>query len=329
MSAPAVARLTDPGQIVAVIPQLCGFLPAESLVVLSLRGPRRRVGLTVRIDLPGTEHEGSVAQLCAARVAADGATAAVVCIWGPVQRAGLVAEVGVACEALGVPLLESLHVDAGRWTSYACDGPCCPAEGTPVPTRAPALDLVAAERTAAGRAVLRSRQELVTSVAGPAPTAAGAGLVAAAAQESLRCGPDAMRHRTVALTDALLDVVLGGGQVGEQDAARLAVGLDDVVARDEVATRMLDRSAALLALLLQVVRRVGPPDDAAVCALLAWVAYVRGDGALANVALDRALASRADHSLATLLRACLDAGLPPDDLRDVARATREALRRPG
>jgi hypothetical protein len=52
MSAPAVARLSGPGEILAVLPSLCGFTPHESLVLLSLRGPRRRLGLTARVDLP-------------------------------------------------------------------------------------------------------------------------------------------------------------------------------------------------------------------------------------------------------------------------------------
>ncbi len=329
MSAPSIARLTDPGEIVAVVPQLCGFLPEDSLVVLSLRGQRRRVGLTVRLDLPRVGDEAAVAALCAARIVGDGAAAAVACVFGAEPREGLVAEVRAACEDAGVPLVEALHVDGGRWTSYACDGPCCPAGGTPVPVRAAVLDLVAAERTAAGRAVLRSREELVASVAPPEPSAKGAAQVEAARQQAHRTGAGELRGRTVALADALLDAVSEGGAVDGQDAAQLAVGLEDVLARDEVATRMLDRSAALLAVLVQVVRLVGAPVDAPTCALLAWVAYGSGDGALANIALDRALAAQPEHSLGLLLRACLDAGLPPDELRDVARATRDALRRPG
>jgi hypothetical protein len=76
-----------------------------------------------------------------------------------------------------------------------------------------------------------------------------------------------------------------------------------------------------------VAAQVVPPSDAHVCALVAWVAYARGEGALANVALDRALAGQPDHSLALLLRSCLDAGLPPGEIRSMARATEQVLRR--
>jgi hypothetical protein len=59
---------------------------------------------------------------------------------------------------------------------------------------------------------------------------------------------------------------------------------------------------------------------------VAWTAYARGEGALANVALDRALTGRPDYSLALLLRSCLDAGLPPGEVRAMARGTEQVLR---
>ena len=46
-------------------------------------------------------------------------------------------------------------------------------------------------------------------------------------------------------------------------------------------------------------------------ALLAFVAWQSGDGALANVALDRALADDPGYSMALLLRQVINAGAPP------------------
>jgi Domain of unknown function (DUF4192) len=51
---------------------------------------------------------------------------------------------------------------------------------------------------------------------------------------------------------------------------------------------------------------VSPPAS-----LLAFCAWQNGDGALANVALDRALADNPRYSMAQLLRQALDAGAPP------------------
>jgi hypothetical protein len=102
--------------------------------------------------------------------------------------------------------------------------------------------------------------------------------------------------------------------------------LDDVVVRDEVLGSVVDDDEGLLGLLLDLAQRTPPPDDAQVCALLGWTAHVRGDGATANLALDRALASRPDLSLARLSRQVLDAQVPPRQLRSLLADTRRVLR---
>ena len=60
-----------------------------------------------------------------------------------------------------------------------------------------------------------------------------------------------------------------------------------------------------------VVRRAQPGYVAAPACLLAVTAWQGGDGALANIALDRALADTPGYSMALLLRDVLDAGAPP------------------
>ena len=58
-------------------------------------------------------------------------------------------------------------------------------------------------------------------------------------------------------------------------------------------------------------RLAQPGYVCAPAALLAFVAWQSGNGALANVALDRALAEDADYSMAVLLRQVIDSGAPP------------------
>jgi Domain of unknown function (DUF4192) len=60
-----------------------------------------------------------------------------------------------------------------------------------------------------------------------------------------------------------------------------------------------------------VTRRAQPGYVAAPASLLAFVAWQSGDGALANVALDRALADEPGYSMAQLLRQVITAGTPP------------------
>ena len=68
---------------------------------------------------------------------------------------------------------------------------------------------------------------------------------------------------------------------------------------------------AHLRLWTDVLRRAQPGHVAAPAALLAFVAWQSGDGALANVALDRALADDPGYSMASLLRQVIAAGAPP------------------
>jgi hypothetical protein len=193
----------------------------------------------------------------------------------------------------GVGVLEALHVPAARGAPTRAPASCCPAEGTPCPRLPPVLGLVQAEQVATGRVVLPSRDDLVQTLAPPTLLAAVAAeqRLEQARQAWLRSraehGVVAARRRTLDHVQALLDRVAAGTPVGPADAAVLAVGLGDLPARDGVATLILTREDELLSLLVQVARQVVPPDDAPVCTLLAWTAYARGEGALANVALDR------------------------------------------
>ena len=376
-----VARLTSPGEIAAVVPVLCGFVPEESLVVVSLRGPRKRVGLTMRFDLAWAVGDPALAAAeVAARLALDGASQVVLVVYSaepdPVEgrQLGVVRELGSpgeggaralgvgapgenattgalgaaprlawaelvlaieqACEPSGTALNEALLVRDGRWWSYLCHRPrCCPAEGTPLEGRTtPALQLVEAERVLGGRAVLASRQELRASVARPVL------LAARSAEQQLdlavdrwldryhREGREPLRTHGIRRARALVARVQAGGTVDGAEAAELAVAVQDVLVRDEVATWSLRRSEALMATLLQTARQVLPPEDAAVLALLGWVAYAHGDGGLANVSLERCLTSDPDYPLGNLLVEMLHNQVPPREIRTLMRKTRAALR---
>jgi hypothetical protein len=327
-----VLRLTSPGDIVASVPALCGFRPQESAVVLSLRGPRRRLGLTIRVDLPPVaarpDPVPGLADLLAERVRDDGGTASALVVFSAHRRPELAEAYAEACAGRGTSVCESLHVAGGRWTSYRCRKPCCPAEGTPIPGPP---ELLAAEQVLDGRAVLSCRGDLVRAIAAPeGPLAApvSARLEAAGKrwlQERQSAGVAAARRRAVQRAGALLDQVEGGGRPDAGACAGLAVALHDVAVRDELATWALDRSDGLLSLVQEAACHAVPPHDAPVCTLLAWVSYARGDGARANVALDRALSTDPDYALAVLLRRALDGGVTPPEVRRTLRRTRRSL----
>lgn len=339
----AAVRLTSPGEIVGAVPHLCGFSPEESLVVVSLRGERKRIGLTMRFDLPPASAEANLAGEAAERLWADGARRAVAVVYtsatddGGLARRSLVAVLQEECAERGVTVDDVLLVRDGRWSSYLCDDRrCCPVEGTPLTASADsaALGLVAAEHAAEGRVVLPSRDALTASVAPPellarrqAEQALALADAAHAADRLERgrqavIGEDVERFRTVLRRWAEPPVHLG-----VEEAAALAIALHDVLVRDEVATWALHDRDALLSLLVELARQTVPPYDAPVCTLLAWVAYAEGNGGLANVALERVAVSDPDYSMARLLRQALDAQIPPSQVRRILRGTRSELRR--
>ena len=69
---PIAVRISDPGEIAASLPQLLGFRPRESVVLVGLGGPSgSRVGLTVRADIPPAGDAGALARMLADRVCTD------------------------------------------------------------------------------------------------------------------------------------------------------------------------------------------------------------------------------------------------------------------
>ncbi len=117
----------------------------------------------------------------------------------------------------------------------------------------------------------------------------------------------------LAAVGAMISRYRAGGRFSSDDEiARVAVALRDLRIRDDAWARMDPAHAeAHLLLWTDVVRRARPGHVAGPAALLAFVAWQSGDGALANVALDRALYDAPAYSMALLLRQVIAAGAPP------------------
>ena len=329
----------------AVVPMLCGFVPTESLVVVALHGPRSRIGLTMRIDLPEEEAPRWLVAEVLERLAVDDADGAflVVCtealdVAGQPPRAALVSGLSEGCRSAGVHLADALLLRGTRWRSYVCRSrSCCPAEGVPLDDRPAggAVDVVAAAQALDGRAVLPSRSALCASLApaqGPRAEIAARALAAArrARAASLRAEGRAVTGRRDLLRwrRALEQAADTEHEEAGQTTAALVASLEDVLVRDEVLTWALEGDgSALLSLLLRLAGACGPPSDAAVCTALAWVAHARGNGAMANVALDRALTSDPSYALARLSRQALDGQVPPSRLRALLADSQMLLHR--
>jgi hypothetical protein len=119
-----------------------------------------------------------------------------------------------------------------------------------------------------------------------------------------------------AVTAAVEAYRAGGRFESHEDAARLALALEDIRVRDDAWARMdPEHRRAHLRLWTDLTTLARPGYAAPPAALLAFTAWQDGNGALANVALDRALAEDPGYSMAKLLRDALDGGAPPSMAR--------------
>lgn len=325
-STASVLKVRTPGEIAALVPHLTGFVPHESLVAISLRGSRKRIGLTLRADL--VDARALVDQVVTA-MTKDGARSVALVVHTDQPSGaqhpwtGLVDAVEAALAVRGVDVPEVLLVRDGRWWSYRCVRSCCPATGSPLAEDSAVVQTTATEQAYEGRVVLASRAELVASLQsqlplGPALLRRLQDQAEEALAERLSEDPEATVQQELARWRCALD---GWEQqpraLRPDEAGALAVGLHLVRVRDSVASWSLDRLEPLLGLLQQLCRGVIGPHDAPLCAVLAWVAYASGNGALALIAAERALASDPAYSLAQLLLAAIDGLLPPDQVRAV------------
>jgi Domain of unknown function (DUF4192) len=326
-----VVRAGSPPALLRLIPHLLGFVPEASLVVIGVAPPRDRIRVTLRYDLPDPPETDPIAELAAHAVGVLGAqrlTAAVAVGYGPEALVTPVAhELRDAAWQAEIDVCEFLRVQDGRYWSYACGNEaCCPAAGVPFdadpadPDEAAALASVGA-RVLAGRAAVAARVAPLGGIAAESMRQATrraelhVARLLARVRKSARLG--AARHMIAAEGLAAVGTMItryrdGGRFASDDEIARITVALRDLRVRDDAWARMDPAHAdAHLRLWIDVVRRAQPRYVAAPAALLAFVAWQSGDGALANVALDRALADDPRYSMATLLRQVITAGAPP------------------
>ena len=325
-----VVRASSPAALLTLIPHLLGFLPEASLVVIGVAPPRDRIRVTLRYDLPDPPELDLISDLAAHAVGvlrSQRLIAAVAVGYGPETLVTPTADElrGQAWQA-EIDVREFLRVHDGRYWSYTCRSEaCCPAAGVPFepdPQAAQAAALIDA-----GIPVLASRAAVAARVAPLGGIAAVSmrqatrraeqhvAQLLAKVRKSGRLG--AVRHMIAAEGLAALGAMIaryrsGGRFTSDDEIARISVALRDLRVRDDAWARMDPRYADQhLRLWIDVVRRARPRYVAAPAALLAFVAWQSGEGALANVALDRALADDPGYSMATLLRQVITAGAPP------------------
>jgi hypothetical protein len=317
----------SPAAMLAVIPHLLGFTPTRSLVIAGARGPRHRIDVTLRFDLPDppdhTLAEAIAGQAISVLTGQD-FTTAVVIGYGPGELVTPVADtLRDALAGTSVRVHDILRVENGRYWSYVCSNPeCCPAEGVPFdPGTHPAAAILAGF---SGRQVLASREQLAARFAPVTGNAAeamrqettraeriAARLLAEATQAGDTSRP--VIDRGLGAVQAAIGIYRDGGSISlASQFAWLALALSSLRVRDDAWARMdPEHRDDHLRLWTDLTRHAQPGYVAAPASLLAFTAWQVGNGALANLALDRAEADDPGYSMAHLLRDTLTAGAPP------------------
>ena len=326
---PVQVRAGSPESLLAIVPGLLGFVPQASLVVIGTEAPHDRIKVTLRYDLPDPPGAGVSADIAAHAVGVIGSQrlATLVAVgYGPGSLVDPVAgALDAAARTAGIDVLDILRVEDRRYWSYFCaDRDCCPAAGTPFD---PAAHSAAAALASAGNRVLADRAAVAARVAPLGGLAAESmrqatrraerhvGQLLAKVRKSPRIG--AARRLIAAeglnAVGAMIATYRAGGKyTTDYQIAWLTVALRDLRVRDDAWARMDPaHQDAHRRLWIDVTRRAQPGYVAAPAALLAFVAWQAGDGALANVALDRAVADEPRYSMALLLRQVISAGAPP------------------
>ncbi|MEN4397527.1 DUF4192 domain-containing protein [Mycolicibacterium conceptionense] len=316
-------KLGGLGDLVRNIAAMLGFRPVESLVLVVIGAGRLKT--VMRVDLGAAEQVGADAHLAelVASQGADGVVAVIVseeAASNPArgeQLKGMVSDLAGCLQRYGNQLFDCVIVDriatGGRW--FCVDNPAIAGV-----LDDPASSVLAAVAVAGGRRMFDSRADLKALVAlDSARAAAVVPLVGDAAPvgdvaAAVRAAVDAMRQ-------------MGSGD-GPTDRVLAEVGtsLADVRVRDALFNAGEAQDRALAERLWTRLGQVLPaPFRAEALTLLAFSAYLRGDGPVAGIALEAALTNSPGHRMAAMLDVALQSGLPPEKLRGLIAGRRPAV----
>jgi len=323
-------RAATPDAVLAVVPHMLGFYPSHSLVVLGL-GEQNRVMVTFRYDLPEpADHElaGDISEHAGYVLGREGISSALLVGYGPEELVAPVIGAAVArLTARGVRLHEVLRADAGRYWSMLCDDTdCCPPEGR---SYDPGSHPAAAAMTEAGLSAQPDREALARTLSRPPGSAELIARATSAAllqlSELVELGQaegdryPALRATRVGRRHVQRAIRLyrAGGSIDSiGHLAWLAVLLGDLQVRDDAWARMHPAyREAHCRLWTDVLRSAALDYVPAPASLLAFAAWQAGNGALAAMAIDRALGADPSYSMAQLLAGAVDAALPPSAAR--------------
>jgi hypothetical protein len=291
----ASLRISDPSDLLALIPYLLGFHPQESVVTVLVGSGH--VILTARVDLPALTSVDALAAEVSRLAVQHRAQEIVLVVYSAADPDARSLLDGLLDELSEHQVSEAILVTGERWWSLVCSSDCCPPQGRPYEVES---HRIAAEAVYAGMSVRGGRADLVTLVSGPdrADDERLDQLILAARADLSRLSPP----QTTRLVEKIIASAVGGATLDECRLLQLALTATDLLLRDR-AWAMITRADAHrhVQLWAQVVA-VTPPDLAAApLALLGMAGWISGDGALQNCCVERLERIHPEYSLGMLL----------------------------
>jgi hypothetical protein len=311
--------LRNEDDLLALIPYTLGFVPEDSLVLVTLAADASP--FHARIDLP--DDPALLPDVVAPLVVAarrNGATRAMAVVYtGDPCLADAAADLLFdALDGGGVACLVALRADGQRWYPLGLDHlDHLSVLGVPYDTRDHPLS---SQAVLDGRVTFRSRSELADSLSATDPDDVDAVLEAHRRLE--HPGAPVPRRLLAAeaawLTGAADRALAGARPLPAGEVARMLRAVSWQEVRDALWGAMHREDApAHVRVWRDVVRRSPEELVAPAAGLLAFAAWLAGDGALAWCAVERSLRADPDQRLAQLVAQALDGAVPPSTWQPV------------
>ena len=314
MTTHTATELTSPHDLLAAVPFMVGYHPKDSLVVMALRDAK--VSMAMRVDFPDSGSIASVSATVAGHLAREIADEAIIVGYLPtdVIESDPLEIVRSIIALQGITVKECIVVRGEYFRSNLCaDLECCPPEGNLIPEILSSR--VTAEQVAAGNplpyldldemkrsiSALPIDKELVRLIQG--------------IEEIDYAGDDVTAHQREG-ANAINEMAISFSKEqkieDKSDVALVLVRLLDLQVRDYAMGMTTEETSDQLWDMWRYLLRLAPKGYVApVAVIFATMSYERGDGALAQRALDRAMEDAPGYQMAKLLRRTFAAGWPP------------------
>lgn len=304
-----MTTVTTPNDLLAAVPFLIGYQPSDSIVLISLKD--ESITMAIRIDFPDSISKREASALVEKFRGSDGALLVSYIPDDCIDAESVIRPLIEALDLAEVPLRESIIIVGNRWRSLICsDSDCCPLEGSPLPNLTDSR--IAVEEIAQGK--LMPFKNLIEMASSLDPEIDPVIIEMIGRIEPIDYDGEpvpAQRDGANAILDFLHDFEIDRICRDKRLVAKVLVRLKDLQVRDFALGNMNSDSDLYLDAWKWLLKKAPKGFIAAPATLFAVASYERGDGAMANLALEKAESDQPNYSMVNLLRQLFRSGKPP------------------